>query len=63
MKCLNCNKLIKNKVCFIKINDEVLTDNYICDAINFCNKQCAFDWLEKNTEVEYVDVKEVEKFK
>ena len=60
LECLECGKQLYKRVCFLKIGDEFIADEYGRMELNFCSKPCAFKWIEKNKSVEYFDVEEVQ---
>ena len=60
LKCLQCEKQLYKRVCFLKVGDEYISDEYGLMEFDFCSKPCAFKWLEKNKSVESFDVKEVQ---
>lgn len=60
LECLGCGKQIKKRVCFLKVGDEVISDECGIYEFDFCSKPCAFKWLEKNRSVEYFDVETIQ---
>jgi len=59
LECLECGKQLHKRVCFLRVGDEFISDEYGIMEFDFCSKPCAFKWLEKNKSVEYFDVDEV----
>lgn len=60
LECMECKKQLMKRVCFLKVGDEVVSDEYGTEEFDFCSKPCAFKWLEKNKSVEYCDVSDIQ---
>ena len=57
LECDMCGKEIPfgKKVCLLKVNDEVVSDEYGIIELKFCNRACAMEWLQRNTSFEFID--------
>ena len=57
LKCDMCGKEIPfgKKVCLLKVNDEVVSDEYGIIEFKFCKRNCAMEWLQRNTSFEFID--------
>ena len=62
LNCYNCGKEIpfKKKICLLKINGEVITDEEGISEYVFCEKDCALKWRNKNTSFEFIDERLIE---
>ena len=51
-----CGKEIPfgKKVCLLKVNGEVVSDEYGVQEFRFCKGACAMEWLQRNTSFEFI---------
>ena len=56
LECCECGKQLRKKVCFLKIENEILSDEDGYREYDFCSKSCGLRWLKRWTTFVFFDV-------